>query len=368
MSDASALKDANRAKNTAHAAANAADVDGYPESIALTISERCNFRCLTCCQEHRPEADLSPAAVERISEILPYVRTVSITGGEPLLHPGLDRLLNLAQKAETSTIVLTNGSLLSAEKSAYLVDKQVTFLKISCDGASAKTYNAIRKGGDFIRLIGNIAGLSARKLATGSILPVLEFNFVAMRSTIMELPRLTALAGELGVQVVNVLPLRADSLARARESLYFHQNAADEMMRLAAAMGERLGVHVVLPPFFAKPESPSGCRRDFCDAPWRGVTINVDGSAGICCGGAGSAGNVNETDFLTAWNHPGRAKVRETVNTGDELPCCRDCRLGKQNPSRIGSHIPDPEIARAALEFFGGKLDNHPRTGDGLAA
>jgi MoaA/NifB/PqqE/SkfB family radical SAM enzyme len=368
MSDASALKDANQAKNTTHAAANAAHVDGYPESIALTISERCNFRCITCCQEHRPQADLSRAAVERISEVLPHVRTVSITGGEPLLHPGLDSLLDLAQKAETSTIVLTNGSLLDPEKSAYLVDKQVTFLKISCDGASAKTYNAIRKGGDFNRLIGNIAGLTARKLATGSILPVLEFNFVAMRSTIMELPRLTVLAGELGVEVVNVLPLRADNLALARESLYFHQGAADEMMRLASAMGDKIGVHVVHPPLFAEPEPQNGCSRDFCDAPWRGVTINVDGSAGICCGGAGSAGNLNETDFLTAWNHPKRVKVRQTVNTPNELPCCRDCRLGKQNPSRIGSHIPNPEIARAALELFGGKLDNRPRTGSGLAA
>ena len=187
-------------------------MDSYPESIALTISERCNFRCITCCQQHRPEADLSHAAVERLREILPYVRTVSITGGEPLLHPSLDRLLGLAQMAENSTIVLTNGSLITAEKSAYLVDKQVTFLKISCDGASARTYNTIRKGGDFFRLVGNIAGLTKRKIDLGSILPVLEFNFVAMRSTIGELPRLIVLAGELGVEVVNVLPLRADNL------------------------------------------------------------------------------------------------------------------------------------------------------------
>ena len=97
------------------------------------------------------------------------------------------------------------------------------------------------------------------------------------------------------------------------------------------------------------------------------MTINVDGSAGICCGGAGSAGNVNETDLITAWNHPKRVKVRQTVNTANELLCCRDCRLGKQNPSRIGSHIPDPEIALAALELFGGKLDNRLRQGGRLA-
>ncbi|MBF0480862.1 MAG: radical SAM protein [Desulfovibrionaceae bacterium] len=368
MSSAHNLKDANQGKNTAHAAAGAGVVDSYPESIALTISERCNFRCLTCCQQHRPEADLSPAAVERLGAVLPHVRTVSITGGEPLLHPGLDNLLGLAQKAGTSTIVLTNGSLLNAEKSAYLVDKQVTFLKISCDGASAKTYNAIRKGGDFIRLVGDIAGLTARKLAAGSIVPVLEFNFVAMRSTILELPRLTVLAGELGVEVLNVLPLRADSPALARESLYFYQKTADETMRLAKEMGDKIGVHVVLPPLFAAAEPGPGDPGAVCEAPWRGVTVNVDGSAGICCGGAGSAGNLNETDFLTAWNHPKRARVRETVNTDGELPCCRDCRLGKQNPSRIGSHIPDPEIARAALTFFGGKLDNRPRSGGGLAA
>ena len=295
-----------------------------------------------------------------------------------------------------------------------LIERGVTRLKISVDGARPETYNHIRRGADFTRVMGHIQGLTRLKATLGTRKPDLEFNFVAMRSNIAELPRLVRLAAGLGISKINVFPLLVHTPELTAESCYFSPQASDEAT--LAAQEEARAAHITLntPPLFgplttdnppaptqpaqpgpartttanaeqrpapppqsgfqgapapwppegpispanpvppqapAPQTTPAPSRR--CTAPWDELTVNVDGSAALCCGGAGSAGNFNEADFATIWNHPARQTVRRLVNTPGEPAHCRNCRLIRQDPGRIGSHIPDPELARQALAEHG---------------
>jgi MoaA/NifB/PqqE/SkfB family radical SAM enzyme len=412
------IKSENAARALALALANQACADAGPQSLSLTILERCNLACRMCDQGHSSGRMLSAEALARLEPALAGAQSVCLTGGEPLLHPDLLDFLTLCQRHQCQTIIQTNATLLTESMARRLIERGVTRLKISVDGARPETYNHIRRGADFTRVMANIRGLTRLKSALGSRKPDLEFNFVAMRSNISELPRLVRLAAGLGVSKINVFPLLAHTPELAAESCYFSPQASDEAT--LAAQAEARAAHITLstPPLFdprlseypshsaqaptsapaqatnpnpapaappsapppetgfqgatapwppegplppanpAPPHSPAPAPQQAaparrCTAPWDELTVNVDGSAALCCGGAGSAGNFNEADFAAIWNHPARQALRQRVNTPREPACCRDCRLIRQDPGRIGSHIPDPELARQALAEHG---------------
>ncbi len=391
-------KSENAARALALALANQACVDAGPQSLSLTILERCNLACRMCDQGHSSGRMLSAEALARLEPALAGAQSVCLTGGEPLLHPDLLDFLTLCQRHQCQTIIQTNATLLTERMARRLIERGVTRLKISVDGARPETYNRIRRGADFTRVMGHIQGLTRLKATLGSRKPDLEFNFVAMRSNIAELPRLVRLAAGLGVSKINVFPLLAHTPELTAESCYFSPQASDEATLAAQAEARAAHITLATPPLFdpgtgghppgpiqpappgpdrtasanagqtqaqrpetgfqgatapwppegpIPPATPAPARR--CTAPWDELTVNVDGSAALCCGGAGSAGNFNEADFSAIWNHPARQALRQRVNTPREPACCRNCRLIRQDPGRIGSHIPDPELARQAL-------------------
>jgi MoaA/NifB/PqqE/SkfB family radical SAM enzyme len=72
-------------------------------------------------------------------------------------------------------------------------------LCISIDGATKETYESIRIGGKFDKLMSNIKALNAAKEDLSSRLPKIWFNITLMRSNIRELPHLVKLAHTLQV-------------------------------------------------------------------------------------------------------------------------------------------------------------------------
>ncbi|MDR3640285.1 MAG: radical SAM protein [Humidesulfovibrio sp.] len=348
------LKHKNHQLLTHEALHNIGRVESFPSLVSITALEECNYRCVMCTQEHRSTAQISATGLKQIELALPYADQVCITGGEPFLYEHIDQFFHLCHQGQCAPIVQTNGSLLKERQCRMLLKCGTSVVKVSCDGATPTTYNRIRRGGDFLNLIGNIKRLTALKTARGRRLPLLEFNFVAMRSNIEELTQLTYLASKIGVRAINVFLLSAETEDMARESLYFYPELADKEFLRAVEAGALHGVVVNIPPLFSeKPVfAQSASQTQRCTAPWRTMTVNVDGSVAICCGGAGVAGNLNTHSFTEVWNHPLRRKVRETVNTENELSCCRNCRQGRPVTDQIAAHIPDPELAQRTMAYF----------------
>jgi len=348
------LKEINRSLLSHEAAHNIGRVESYPSLVIITALEKCNFRCVMCTQEHQSTLQISGAALDKLGQALPFADNVCITGGEPFLYEHIEQFFHLCHQGGCAPVVQTNGSLLLERQRRLLLKCGVSVVKISCDGARAETYNRIRQGGNFKHLIKNIRLLTELKASRGQRQPVLEFNFVAMRSNIEELVPLVHLASAIGVEIINVFLLLAETEEIARESLYFYPELADREFERAVSAGGQRGVEVRIPPLFAEKSlfAESVAEDQRCILPWLGMTVNVDGSVGICCGGAGLAGNLNHDSFDEVWNHPLRRKVRETVNTENELPCCRTCRQGRPVIDQVVSHIPDTELARKTKAHF----------------
>lgn len=345
------MKALNLFHNQVAARSNLGFSCGFPEEITLTLTYKCNYRCRMCYQKSY-EGDLDWTLVDRVKELLPFVKTLQLFGGEPLLYPRLPELFALAQASGTETRMISNGSLLSPEMCQHIVGNAVGHIKFSIDAGTPATYKKIR-GGNFNKVMNGVGYISKLKSRINSIYPDMNFNFLAMRSNVSELGRLAVYAAELGVPRINVFYPNCHSEDLVEECVYFCQEYSDEHLLIARDMAEKVGVHLALPPLFRESPSEEAARRPFCTDPWIRLLIDIDGSAKLCCGGATHIGSLLDTPFEQLWNNEQAQHIRQVVNTPDEPAYCRVCRVRKPNAQALDMHIPNKHLRQYALKRFG---------------
>lgn len=320
------------------AAQGVGEVPTFPESITLMTNYSCNYRCRMCFQDHYDRGDISWQVVEKVAQALPFVDTLQINGGEPFLYSRFGELVAMAGDSATKVRLITNGALMDDRIRRLLVENQVFNVKLSLDAGTAKTYKHIR-GGNFLKVVGNLAELAKLKAATGSSLPIVEFNIVAMRSNITELPKILVLAQNLGVYQVNLYYMFCTRPDWVHESLWFHKDLCDENLAKAAEMAKIIGMNVTLPkPFGAEPDRAARVFKS-CEEPWRGCLVNPQGEITPCCGGAPLLGSLADKEFHEVWNGPGLVHLRRTVNTPDKPAYCKACYGRMQDERAMSTHF-----------------------------
>lgn len=125
----------------------------------LGITRQCNSHCSYCSCWRGPQEDM-PAAlglqvIEQASQV--GFELIGFSGGEPLLHPNLDRLIEAASSAELWSTVTTNGILLSRARTRALRDAGLRGLVVSLDTLDPVLYRANRG----VAIEHTLAGLDA---------------------------------------------------------------------------------------------------------------------------------------------------------------------------------------------------------------
>uniref|UniRef100_I2Q7J1 Putative Fe-S oxidoreductase n=1 Tax=Desulfovibrio sp. U5L TaxID=596152 RepID=I2Q7J1_9BACT len=353
------IKAANAALISHEAYSGIANVHCFPSTILLSPSQKCNFRCRTCMQTH-DKTELPPETLKKVEALMPFASVLDFVGGEPLLLESFRRAIGWGSKYACRMETVTNGLLLDDVWRERFVES-LGSVRISVDGATQKTYQYVRRHPDLLTVLKNIGELALLRLRRGRETPLIEINFVAMRANIRELPRLVALAGELGVDAVRVIFMLAHTEELAKQSLYFMQEESDACMRLAVEVGTRAGVNVQIPGYFSEaPAADRPKRRHKCSGPWHFLGVDADGSAKICCGGAPSFGNLNTQTFQEFWQGAALRHLRRTINTPDEPEYCKNCFHGGDNLRRVSKHIIRPGLAEAAAAALGVALPPQP--------
>jgi radical SAM protein with 4Fe4S-binding SPASM domain len=244
----------------------------------------------------------------------------------------------------------TNGLLLNERIIDHVMQTKVNQLCISVDGATKATYERIRIGAKFERLIASIQSLNQVKKRLRSATPHLCFNVVLMRSNIRELPALVRLAHQMEVEsiaAVHMVPLAIAVANPKEESLQWDKDLCNRMLDEARALAERYHIHITLPDRFGVPEDASpliqvGTRqRDLCFLPpqpmapaqpsclfpWHFVGLDSDGNL-MPCGcwhNQAPLGNVLKESFASIWNNEGYRKLRFEHVHGTLRPVCQTC-------------------------------------------
>src|SRR5512134_2946502 len=101
-----------------------ADTRGRPmRDLRISVTDRCNFRCVYCMPREVFDADhkfLPHSAILSFEEIARLagvfvglgVKKLRLTGGEPLVRKDLHKLVSLLKKLPAELTLTTNGSLL----------------------------------------------------------------------------------------------------------------------------------------------------------------------------------------------------------------------------------------------------------------
>ncbi len=107
----------------------------HPVMAHIIPIRRCNLSC-TYCNEYDDFSKPVPFEVmtERLDQLAALGTTViTFSGGEPLLHPDLDRLISHVRSHGIMAALITNGYLLTAERVNRLNDAGLDHMQISID-------------------------------------------------------------------------------------------------------------------------------------------------------------------------------------------------------------------------------------------
>jgi len=96
---------------------------------------RCNLSCAYCNEYDTSSKPVPLDTVLHRVELLGRLGTgvITLSGGEPLLHPELDEIIRGIRKNATLAGMITNGYLLTAERVQRLNDAGLDYLQISID-------------------------------------------------------------------------------------------------------------------------------------------------------------------------------------------------------------------------------------------
>jgi cyclic pyranopterin phosphate synthase len=156
------------------------DTFGRPlKSLRVSVTDRCNLRCLYCMPEEEyvwlPREEL--LSFEELAQLAGVfaelgVDEVRLTGGEPLLRQNLDRLVGmLAANARIRDLALTTNGVLLAEQAEGLRRAGLHRVTVSLDTLRPERFRAMTRRDDHARVLAGIdaarrAGFTATKLDT----------------------------------------------------------------------------------------------------------------------------------------------------------------------------------------------------------
>ncbi len=217
-------------------------IDGQGRKIdylRLSVTDRCDFRCVYCMAENMRflprQQVLTLEEIERVARLFVErgVRKLRLTGGEPLVRPGIvglcERLAALPGLRELC--MTSNGSQL-VRLAGDLRAAGLTRLNISLDTLDPQRFQAITRTGRLDQVLRGID--AAREVGFSGI----KLNCVVMKGrNADEVPALVdyAIANELDISFIEEMPL--GQVGRDREESFC---SSDEVRALIAERFELL--------------------------------------------------------------------------------------------------------------------------------
>ena len=147
------------------------------KDLRISVTDRCNFRC-TYCMPYDEYVWIDRREILTFEEIARLARLfipsgvekIRLTGGEPLLRRGLDKLIaRLAPLPGLKDLCLTTNGALLAEHARALAAAGLKRINVSLDTLDPEKFKRIRQRGDLARVLEGIfaardAGLHPIKL------------------------------------------------------------------------------------------------------------------------------------------------------------------------------------------------------------
>lgn len=296
------------------------------ESLLFLLIEtisRCNLKCPMCIHSvgYEHTADMTENLFDRIIKEIKAMRIPSIAmnmTNEPLLDKSIiNRIAKIAQVDCVVDILMnTNGVLLNKQNGEKLLDSGLTRLLIGFDAYSKNTYEKVRVGSNYEKVLHNILDFLELKEKLNKNIPVVRMSFVKTSQNEHE--------------VQEWFDFWKDKVDYVSIQEYLTPVLNDSGLSLVPKNSKRKEL---------KGEAIT------CKQPFERVTIIGNGDVLPCCSHFSTQmpiGNINNDSLLTIWNG-------EMVNTlrkyfkekrWREHPICSKC-LGISSGLKLSEFLGD---------------------------
>ena len=268
--------------------------------ILVELTNHCNLSCKHCF-DNRHSAD-GYLSIQTLETILKNAKQhgfdyLSLTGGEPTLHPEFEKILSMAMSAGYQVGFVSNGwNFVDIYTQMTNVLPKTSGINLSLDGANDYTHDALRRQGSFRRV------MQAASICTVKDIPFTFNTVVTCRNyaEIEALVELTATLGSRGIRFGYLMPTKRST----NENLVLDHAQLKDIQAEIIRLQKNYKIPVILAPGFYN-------RDLFPCAPLQETEFNIDwqGNVTLCChlSGCGNGfynrdviGNLNALGFQEA--------------------------------------------------------------------
>lgn len=294
------------------------DAGMTPLQATAELTYRCNFDCVHCYNvKHWVGGELSLEEWEDVFDQLAAAgcMILTLTGGEPLVHPRFFEIAEAARKRRFALKLLTNASLITEEKADRIAALQPLQVDVSFYGADREVWATVVRrdaNGLYDRTYDGVRRLVARGIKVVAKVPLLRENFEDRWN-------MERLAKELGCLI------RANAEITPKDD-------GDRSPQEHALTNEQLAEWLR---DNWRPREPRTFREDskLCQPGMKAVAIGPFGDVFPCIQIKKSMGNLRRHRFREIWNDsPGLAEVRslrardfETCTSCSSFGNCKPC-------------------------------------------
>jgi len=264
----------------------------FPSHVEFELTNNCQIACIMCPHKimKRERGYMSWEIFKKaVDECRHRVNTSYLHQiGEPLLHPKLIEMINYVEQGGIRTSISTNCLLLDENMAEKILDSQLSEITLCLDSLNAETYEKIRIGSNFKKVMENISMFLYKKEERRSKMHV-QVQMIKMQENRKEWDSF-----KVG---------KADEILVKNYSTFagnVNKNEAENKYRF-------------------------GCRKSLnC------LTIQWNGDMVICCRdyeGVTKAGNISTDTIEAVWNGEQYRIIREAFayHNFEKLSFCAKC-------------------------------------------
>jgi radical SAM protein with 4Fe4S-binding SPASM domain len=274
-----------------------------PLAVHLEVVAACNLRCVHCFAGELPRKETA-LTLDELDALFADMAAMGsyrlgLTGGEPLLRHDIFDIIDRALAHGLHPCITTNGLQITEEIARAFGRREMVWLNVSLEGATAATNDAVRGSGTFERVLERLAIL--RQYASFTL------AFTIMRSNVHEIQACVDLAAQVGAETAVFRPLYPVGVARSHLELMptfeEYTDALDTLVGLADTHAD--GVRVLDPfsPQLRAVTQGKSYANLGCGAGNTVCSISVSGDVNPCSflGPACVAANVREQPLSMIW-------------------------------------------------------------------
>lgn len=317
-----------------------------PFSVYLEVTQACNLRCIHCFAAEGGKKAILP--LEKIVELFDSMHEMGVlhltlSGGEPTLHPQFSRILELATDSSMAFTILTNAT--RFERNPELLEQiiecsrsrnKAMTLGISLDGVTAESHEKIRGAPGSYELTKR----AIEKLADAGVKQI-TLHMMMCNHNFGELDALVDWAVEMGVEQVvpfDLLPYGGGK-TMAGLGLSFDQQLQlfENVRRLRTRFSGKIRIspprhcHNGFSTLLGRVKERTA-PRPFCSAGIKEIAIRADGKIHPCpfiWADEFTLGNLYEDSLIDAWHSEKLGFFRGGYRVS-ELGKCANCQFNQR--------------------------------------